>query len=186
MSSDKLEFMSIVKALYRHKDEINDIINKLRDALQEKECKELETAIVERDRALGEVDLLRAALTSYNSLTASKFDVYAALNVLRDQALRIAIDHGFKNTLPAEDMALIHSEVSEALEDIRNNKGMTQIWYEKDEDGNDKPCGIPIEMADTVIRVLHFCGKHKIDIRSAVLEKMKYNDSRPYLHGKKF
>lgn len=76
--------------------------------------------------------------------------------------------------------------VSEALEDIRNNKGMTQIWYEKDGDGNDKPCGIPIEMADIIIRVLHFCGKHNIDIRTAVLEKMKYNDSRPYLHGKKF
>ena len=186
MSSDKLEFMSIIKALYQHRDAINDIINKLRDALQEKQSKELETAIIERDCALAERDLLRAGLTSFNDLTASKFDVYAALNVLRDKALRIAIDHGFKNTLPAEDMALIHSEVSEALEDIRNNKGMTQIWYEKDEDGNDKPCGIPIEMADTIIRVLHFCGKHNIDIRTAVLEKMTYNDTRPYLHGKKF
>lgn len=156
MTSDKLEFMPIIKALYQHRDAINDIINKLRDA-QEKQSKE-------RDCAL----------------------VYAALNVLRDKALRIAIDHGFRNTLPAEDMALIHSEVSEALEDIRNNKGMTQIWYEKDEDGNDKPCGIPIEMADTIIRVLHFCGKHNIDIRTAVLEKMTYNDTRPYLHGKKF
>jgi len=48
-----------------------------------------------------------------------------------------------------------------------------------------KPCGIPSEMADVVIRVLHFCGKHKIDIEQAVREKMIYNESRPMKHGKK-
>jgi hypothetical protein len=48
-----------------------------------------------------------------------------------------------------------------------------------------KPCGIPSEMADEIIRVLHFCGKHKIDIDKAVREKMAYNESRPMKHGGK-
>ena len=48
-----------------------------------------------------------------------------------------------------------------------------------------KPCGIRSEMADVIIRVLHFCGKHSIDIDAAVDEKTAYNDARPYKHGGK-
>jgi hypothetical protein len=40
-------------------------------------------------------------------------------------------------------------------------------------------------MADVVIRVLHFCGKHGIDLDRVVREKMAYNVSRPYKHGGK-
>ena len=47
-----------------------------------------------------------------------------------------------------------------------------------------KPCGIPSELADIIIRVLHFSGKHGIDIEKAVAEKMLYNDTRPFKHGK--
>jgi hypothetical protein len=41
------------------------------------------------------------------------------LNQLCDAALRIANDHGFTDATPGEDIALMHSELSEALEDIR-------------------------------------------------------------------
>jgi NTP pyrophosphatase (non-canonical NTP hydrolase) len=104
------------------------------------------------------------------------------LNELRDEALRIAVEHGFTDATPAEDIALMHSELSEALEDIRAGKPLAELQHEP----NLKPIGVPSEMADVIIRVLHFCGKHKIDIESAVKEKMAYNDSRPYKHGKKF
>ncbi len=128
------------------------------------------------------------------------------LNSLRDQALRIARDHGFKDATVLEDFALIHSEVSEALEDYREGASPNKVWYEEkpaikgtfasilhDEQGEPgrdgklpyKFCGIPSEMADVIIRVLHFCGKHEIDIEAAVAEKMAYNDSRPYKHGGK-
>jgi NTP pyrophosphatase (non-canonical NTP hydrolase) len=102
------------------------------------------------------------------------------LNVLRDHCLRIAIEHGFTDASPGEDIALIHSEASEALEDIRAGHGLNEYW--KRQDG--KPLGVPSEMADIIIRVLHFCGKHGIDIDEAVFDKMKYNESRPYKHGK--
>jgi NTP pyrophosphatase (non-canonical NTP hydrolase) len=39
-------------------------------------------------------------------------------------------------------------------------------------------------MADIVIRVAHFCAKHGIDLDKAVAEKMEYNATRPYKHGK--
>jgi len=133
------------------------------------------------------------------------------LNDLRDEALRIAVEHGFKDATIGEDTALMHSELSEALEDHRAGKGPTDVWYEEknsqsaapyegsvtivttvtryDRQRHDgplrKPCGIPSEMADVIIRALHFCGKHGIDIDAAVREKMAYNDSRPFKHGGK-
>lgn len=128
----------------------------------------------------------------------------APLNTLRDKALEIATAHGFKNASIPEDIALMHSELSEALEDFRDGAMPTAIWYEqKVEPSNNtfrtnqsyhehnsvkilnKPCGIPSEMADVVIRVLHFCGKHGIDIQQAVLEKMQFNEARPYKNGGK-
>src|ERR1700677_1866426 len=71
---------------------------------------------------------------------------------------------------------LNHSELSEAMEDWRNNKLVTEVWYEckgmafgkaerdrsTEPPGNDpsywKPCGIPVELADFVIRVCQNVG----------------------------
>ena len=48
-----------------------------------------------------------------------------------------------------------------------------------------KPCGVPSEIADLIIRALDFSGEHGIDIERAVLEKMAYNKTRPFKHGGK-
>lgn len=124
-----------------------------------------------------------------------------SLNDWRDDAERIGREHGFTEATVLEDMALIHSEVSEAVEDFRNGRKVNDVWYTKKVDGVEllstatemrkgvvvvnKPCGIPSEMADVIIRVLHFCGRHNIDIEQAVREKMVYNEERPMRHGGK-
>ncbi len=105
------------------------------------------------------------------------------LNTIRDSVLQTAIAHGFTDATIAEDIALMHSELSEALEDHRDHHAPDEVWYEATSVGQ-KPRGIPSEMADVIIRVLHFCGKYKIDIQTAVNEKMAYNDARPFKHGK--
>lgn len=102
------------------------------------------------------------------------------LNALRDEALRIATEHGFSHASFGEMIALMHSELSEALEDFRVGNAPGSVWYGE----NDKPCGIPIEFADVLIRVLHCCGVYGIDIEEAIAVKMKYNEGRPYMHGK--
>lgn len=88
-----------------------------------------------------------------------------------------------------EVIALIHSEASEALEEWRNGRSVDEIWwnapnYDKNMKGA-KPEGVPIELADIVIRVFDFCAQMNIDIEQAILTKMRYNESRPYRHGNK-
>jgi len=118
------------------------------------------------------------------SLLLERLNAARSLNDLCDEALRIANEHGFTDATPAEDIALMHSELSEALEDIRNGRGMSVLEYEATPNGL-KPIGVPSELADVVIRIFHFCGKHGINLDHAVKQKMLYNDSRPYRHGGK-
>lgn len=113
----------------------------------------------------------------------TKFAIESTLEILRDECKRIADEHGFTDATPGEDIALMHSELSEALEDMRNGRGLDETYYEAGK--VTKPCGVPTELADVVIRIMHFCGKHGINLGKAVLEKMAYNESRPFRHNGK-
>jgi NTP pyrophosphatase (non-canonical NTP hydrolase) len=78
-----------------------------------------------------------------------------------------------------EQVALIHSEASEALEAWRNKEPLS--WT----DENNKPQGVGSEYADIVIRVLHYCALNNIDLEYELKRKMDYNDTRAHRHGNK-
>lgn len=127
-----------------------------------------------------------------------------------------AVKHGFWDPpLPfGTAIALIHSELSEALEeeragnplvyypcnaggvceDDRHEEGVTCGSRIYDPDHPDAPCsarskkpeGVAVELADAVIRIADLCGHLGIDLDAVIAEKMAYNVGRPYKHGKRF
>jgi NTP pyrophosphatase (non-canonical NTP hydrolase) len=79
-----------------------------------------------------------------------------------------------------ELIALCHSELSEALEEYRKGHNPEKIYY-----ADNKPDGIPIELADCVIRIFDMCIHYDIDIEAAILIKTEYNKTRTRKHGGK-
>lgn len=121
------------------------------------------------------------------------------MNELSARVHQTALDKGWYDgggRTFGEVIALMHSELSEALEDYRNGAAPESTWYEKKTDGERhisreqvdetwKPCGIPSELADVVIRVMDACAYYGIDLDRAIQEKMAYNATRPHRHGGK-
>lgn len=102
-------------------------------------------------------------------------------NTLAAEASANSIAKGFCNE-PAVDIALMHSELSEALEEIRAGHALNETYNAH---GKVKPEGVPSELADVVIRILDFSGRHGINLGKAILDKMAYNATRPFRHGGK-
>lgn len=67
-------------------------------------------------------------------------------------------------------LALIHSEISEALEGYR--KGLM-------DDHLPHRTMAEVELADAVIRIMDLAGKMGYDIAGAIVEKIAYNSKRP-------
>lgn len=87
--------------------------------------------------------------------------------------------HGFNPHLrnTGELLMLMVSELGEAIEAHR--KGLN----------DDKLTALPgvhVELADCLIRILDYCGAHGVDIGDIVRQKLEYNRTRAYKHGKKY
>lgn len=91
------------------------------------------------------------------------------LGTNQDLAEECRKDTRFGKALVAEKLALIHSEVSEAMEAARKNLMDDKLPHRK---------GIEVELADAVIRILDLCGALELDLAGAIQEKLAYNAKR--------
>lgn len=77
-----------------------------------------------------------------------------------------------------ELIALMHSELSEALEAIRHGN--------PPDDKIPEYSGYEAELADLIIRVMDTASARGLRVAEAIIAKMAYNEGRPYKHGKRF
>lgn len=110
------------------------------------------------------------------------------LNELAEEIYEINVANGWftEERSFGDDIALLHSEVSEAYEEYRKGSPISYCYSERITlDGQTKPLGIPSELADIIVRVLDTAKRYDIDMDKIMAEKLAYNRTRGFRHGGK-
>lgn len=109
-------------------------------------------------------------------------EILTGLTMLMHVCHENSVDHGFwpvykKERNFGESIALIHSELSEALEADRKNLVSDKI---------PDYTGVEEELADAIIRIMDLAGGLAPNLPAALIAKMDYNRSRGFKHGKNY
>lgn len=118
-----------------------------------------------------ETDDLRylAPPTFSNKELAAADGVYEMMNLVHRTAINAGWYPEGKTRNIGEVIALMHSELSEALEADRKDLMDSHLTHRR---------GIEVELADCVIRIFDTAKSLGLDIGGAMIEKNRYNQTR--------
>lgn len=109
----------------------------------------------------------------------SEFDFLAGWGAQQNRIHQIAVEKGWwegeRNI--GELLALVHSEVSEALEAFRHGNPPSEHIPEF--------TGAEEECADVIIRIMDFAAAYDLRVAEALLAKVAFNVTRSRKHGGK-
>ena len=96
-----------------------------------------------------------------------------------DEVNQIAIEKGWwkGERNEGELIALMHSELSEALEALRHGN--------PPDDKIPEFSGVEAEFADVIIRIMDMASAKGLRVGEAIVAKVAFNQDRPYKHGGK-
>jgi NTP pyrophosphatase (non-canonical NTP hydrolase) len=102
---------------------------------------------------------------------------------LMDESYQTAKEKGWTDDgrTFGDHISLMHQELSEALDYHRSGAAVDDVWTDR----KGKLHGIPIELADELIRIAQFAKEKGINLEAALRLKLAYNKTRPFRHGGK-
>lgn len=106
-------------------------------------------------------------------------EIVSAFEDLQFEIMEINKANGWweKDRNKGELIALMHSELSEALESLRHGDPIS--------DHIPPFTGVEEELADCIIRILDFSEAYELNVIRALLTKLEFNKTRGYKHGGK-
>ncbi len=122
------------------------------------------------------------ANTCYKISTTNGFhdDYFKTLNIIGLHVEHTENDFDLlkwiDSSLEQAEVARMHSELSEWVEGIRHDNPPDQHLPHLS--------SAEVEAADCIIRILDTCAKRGYNIGQALMDKIEYNRTRPYKHGK--
>lgn len=110
-------------------------------------------------------------------------DVFAAMAA---EVRQVNTEKGWRTVSDSfgDRIALIHSELSEALEAYRDHRLEDATYLREVAPGRlPKPEGVGSEFADVLIRLIDVCDIYDIDLAAEYRRKLEFNRKRPFQHG---
>lgn len=120
-------------------------------------------------------------------VTCNDGTLSVAIQQLSKEIFEINVEKGWepdKKRTVGDEVALLHSEVSEIFEAYRE-WGFDDATADPEPNSLPKPEGMGSEYADLFIRILHYTTVHGIDLIQETRRKIEYNKTRSFRHGGK-